>query len=41
MQILGIAVDRLGTASRLIVGGIALATIGVIVYIVMSAGGAA
>jgi flagellar M-ring protein FliF len=41
MQILGIAVDRLGTASRLIVGLIALATIGVIVYIVMSAGGAA
>ena len=41
MQILGIAVDRLGTASRLIVGVIALATIGVIVYIVMSAGGAA
>src|SRR3954467_2516957 len=41
MQILGIAVDRLGTASRLIVGLIALATIGVIIYIVMSAGGAA
>jgi flagellar M-ring protein FliF len=41
MQILGIAVDRLGTASRLIVGVIAIATIGVIVYIVMSAGGAA
>jgi flagellar M-ring protein FliF len=41
MQILGIAVDRLGTASRLIVGVIALATIGVIAYIVMSAGGAA
>src|SRR3954454_4260710 len=41
MQILGIAVDRLGTASRLIAGLIALATIGVIIYIVMSAGGAA
>ena len=41
MQILGIAVDRLGTASRLIVGAIALVTIGVIFYIVMSAGGAA
>jgi flagellar M-ring protein FliF len=41
MQILGIAVDRLGTASRLIVGVIAIATIGVIAYIVMSAGGAA
>jgi flagellar M-ring protein FliF len=41
VQILGIAVDRLGTASRLIVGAIALVTIGVIFYIVMSAGGAA
>ena len=41
MQILGIAVDRLGTASRLVVGAIALATIAVIAYIVMSAGGAA
>ena len=41
MQILGIAIDRLGTASRLIVGAIALVTIGVIFYIVMSAGGAA
>jgi flagellar M-ring protein FliF len=41
VQILGIAIDRLGTTSRLIVGAIALATIGVIFYIVMSAGGAA
>ena len=41
MQILGIAIDRLGTTSRLIVGAIALVTIGAIVYIVMSAGGAA
>jgi flagellar M-ring protein FliF len=41
VQILGIAIDRLGTASRLIVGAIALVTIGVIFYIVMSAGGAA
>jgi flagellar M-ring protein FliF len=41
VQILGIAIDRLGTASRLIVGAIALVTVGVIIYIVMSAGSAA
>ena len=41
MQILGIAIDRLGTTSRLIVGAIALVTIGAIFYIVTSAGGAA
>jgi flagellar M-ring protein FliF len=41
VQILGIAIDRLGTTSRLIVGAIALVTIAAIFYIVMSAGGAA
>jgi flagellar M-ring protein FliF len=41
MGVLGVAVDRLGSTARIVVGLIALATVGVIIYIVMSAGGAA
>jgi flagellar M-ring protein FliF len=39
--LLGTAVDRLGSTARIVVGVIALVTIGVIAYIVMTAGGAA
>ncbi len=41
MGALGTAIDRLGSTARIVVGLIALATVGVIIYIVMSAGGAA
>jgi flagellar M-ring protein FliF len=39
--LLGTAVDRLGSTARIVVGVIALVTIGVIAYIVMTANGAA
>ncbi len=41
MGLLGTAVDRLGSTARIVVGVIALVTIGVIAYIVMTANGAA